>query len=74
MATEYMLTREDVERRLKERKLTREDVERRLKLRKEDVVFYESLLKNWPEDKVLGSGWTAIQVLTPTYPDSKVLK
>jgi len=62
------------ERSIKERMLTKEDVERKLKLRKDDVVFYEDLLTNWPEDKVLGSGWTAIQVLTLTYPDSTVLK
>ena len=62
------------ERSIKERMLTKEDVERKLKLRKDDVVFYEDLLTNWPEDKVLDSGWTAIQVLTLTYPDSRVLK
>jgi hypothetical protein len=31
------------------------------------VKFFEGLLKDWPEEKVIeGSGWKAVQIITET--------
>ena len=51
----------------KGRMMTKQDVERRLELKKADVKFFEGLLKDWPEEKVIeGSGWKAVQIITET--------
>ena len=47
--------------------MTKQDVEKRLELKKADVKFFEGLLKDWPEEKVIeGSGWKAVQIITET--------
>lgn len=54
-----MLTKRNVERHLKKLKISLENT-------KKMVSFYEEVLKTWPDDKDIGHGFTAIQVLTPT--------
>jgi len=54
-----MLTKRNVERHLKQLKISLENT-------KKLVSFYEEVLITWPDDKDIGHGFTAIQVLTPT--------
>jgi len=58
----------------KDKLLTKRKVERFLKLAKANVSFYEEMLKNWPDDKEVGKGFTAIQVLTESNPDNPFLQ
>ena len=58
----------------KDKLLTKAKVERFLKQSKANVSFYEEMLKNWPDDKEVGKGFTAIQVLTESDPDNPFLQ
>jgi len=54
--------------------LTKVQIERFLKQAKANVSFYEETLKNWPDDKEVGRGLTAIQVLTESEPNNPFLQ
>ncbi len=68
----YSIPRESLS--FKDKLLTKAKIKRFLKQAKANVSFYEETLKNWPDDKEVGKGFTAIQVLTETDPNNPYLQ